>query len=111
MLSFVEKTLLEKHEGVVLVRATSENGHPFYLYLRSTRPQLEELDEAIEGKQFIPDFKDYGHIVVKGWGEAPSKEHRSFMEEMYQFDHDKAGIAPLAEAEAEEETGNTEESA
>ena len=84
-LTFIQKNLLEKGDGIVLVNGTGASGEEIYSYIRMQRSKIEELYKDIEKGQPI-DFHNYGEIILCGEGK-PDDEAMQYMEEEYEFEH------------------------
>lgn len=73
--------LTGKEEAVVLFTADTNEGRPFYAYIKLTLLKLAEFHEA-QSKNAPTDLNRLGEVLKTGWGHEPPQEvHEQIVEE------------------------------
>jgi hypothetical protein len=68
----VEAQTLDGYDYLVLLRSSTPDDQPFYVYLRVARERLEALRRKVGSGETVV-FRDYGEILHKDWGCDPSE--------------------------------------
>ncbi|WP_446008422.1 hypothetical protein [Candidatus Electrothrix sp.] len=92
--TYKERYLSEATFVLMLIQGKGEKKDSIYAYLGIKAKVLEELCREINSNKNV-DLASYGKIFCNGEGENPSKEHHSFMEESYFFNHDDINVGIL----------------
>ncbi len=82
-LSLQTKLMLQNNYGVVLCNSTTENGEPFFHFVKADKKNIEQMNRDYQAGKEV-DFTSYGEILLSGWGENPEPQHELIMSEYFQ---------------------------
>jgi hypothetical protein len=92
--TYKERYLSEATFVLMLIQGKDEKKDSIYAYLGIKAKELEKLCRESNSNKKV-DLASYGKVFCNGKGGNPSKEHHSFMEDTYFFNHDKINVGIL----------------